>query len=217
VAPVDPDDWLSDTQASYDTVAANYADLMRDSLAGARFVRSALAVFAEDVHAAGGGPVADMGCGPGHVTAHLRGLGLDCFGIDLSPAMVEIARREHPDARFDVGSMTDPELADGSVAGLLAFWSLIHIPDDELPGVLGHFVRVLRPGGPLLVGFHVGEGSRWKSEGYGGLPMRLSVHRRQPGAVAAALRAAGFAVEAQLLTEPDGERPGAMLFGRRPA
>jgi SAM-dependent methyltransferase len=65
--------------------------------------------------------VSDAGCGPGHVTAHLRKLGLDAFGIDLSPAMIDVARREHPELRFEVGSMTDLELADASVAGLLAF------------------------------------------------------------------------------------------------
>ena len=55
----------------------------------------------------GGGPVADVGCGPGHVTAHLRDSGLDAFGIDLSPVMIDVARREHPGLRFEVGSMTD--------------------------------------------------------------------------------------------------------------
>lgn len=217
MAPVDTDDWLTDTQVSYDTVAANYADLMRDSLDRVPYVRAGLALFADAVLAAGSGPVADMGCGPGHVTAHLRGLGLDCFGMDLSPAMVDIARRQHPDARFDVGSMTAPDLADASLAGLLAFWSLIHVPDEALPGVLAQFFRVLRPGAPLLVGFHVGEGSRLKSEGYGGLPMKVFVHRRRPEGMEDFLRAAGFAVEAHLLTGLDDERQGAIVFARRPA
>ncbi|MFK0140271.1 class I SAM-dependent methyltransferase [Streptomyces murinus] len=82
-------------------------------------------------------PVADVGCGPGHVTAHLRELGVDdAFGIDLSSAMVDVARRDHPRLRFAVGSMTDLDLADTSVAGLF--------------------------------GFHVGDGSRLKTQGYGG-------------------------------------------------
>jgi trans-aconitate methyltransferase len=85
------------------------------------------------VHTAGGGPVAGVGCGPGHVTAHLHELGVDAFGIDLSPVMVEVARRDHPGLRFGVGSMTDLNLADASVAGLLAWWSLIHVPDAAVP------------------------------------------------------------------------------------
>ena len=82
---VTADDWLADTRTSYDTVADSYADLLRDALAGGPYLRAALALFADLVHAAGGGPVADVGCGPGHVTAHLHKLGVDAFGIDLSP------------------------------------------------------------------------------------------------------------------------------------
>ncbi|GIH17250.1 class I SAM-dependent methyltransferase [Rugosimonospora africana] len=208
----DADGWLADTRASYDTVADSYSDFARKALTGESYLRAALTLFADLVHTAGGGPVADVGCGPGHVTAHLHELGLDVFGIDLSPAMVDIARREHPDLRFEVGSMTNLRLADASVAALLAFWSLIHIPDDEIPTVLGHFRRVLRPGGPLLLGFHVGDQSRLKTEGYGGHPMKVYVHRRQPDRVAAWLREAGFTVRAQLLTDLDESVPGAILI-----
>jgi ubiquinone/menaquinone biosynthesis C-methylase UbiE len=99
-----------------------------------------------------GGPVADVGCGPGNVTARLHELGIDAAGIDLSPKMVELADRDHPGLRFTVGSMTELPLADGSAAGLIAWWSLIHVPDDTVPAVLRHFRRVLRPGGALLLG-----------------------------------------------------------------
>jgi SAM-dependent methyltransferase len=212
---VDTDDWLGDTRASYDNVAVSYADQMRDVLSGKAYLRAALGLFAELVRAAGGGPVADVGCGPGHVTAYLSDLGLDAFGIDLSPAMVDVARREHPGVRFEVGSMTALDLADASVTGLLAFWSLIHLPDDALPDVLAQFRRVLCPGGPLLAGFHVGDESRLKSEGYGGHPMKVYVHRRQPAQMAAWLREAGFLIEAQLLLDPDAGVPGSILFARR--
>ncbi|MFI1992057.1 class I SAM-dependent methyltransferase [Actinoplanes sp. NPDC020271] len=207
--------WLADTRTSYDTVAGSYADLVRDSLPQQPDLRAALALFADLVTAAGGGPVADIGCGPGHVSAHLQHLGVDAFGLDLSPAMIDIARREHPGLRFDVGSMTDLRLGDASVTGLLAFWSLIHIPDEAIPGVLGHFHRVLRPGGPLLVGFHVGSESTLKTQGYGGHPMNVHVHRRQPSRVATWLRDAGFTLTTQLLLDLDQPRPGAILIARR--
>jgi ubiquinone/menaquinone biosynthesis C-methylase UbiE len=216
VAPVDmdadADDWLTNTRASYDTVAASYADHMREALGGAPYVRAALGLFADKVRAGGGGPVADVGCGPGHVTAHLRELGVDAFGIDLSPAMIEVARREHPGVRFEVGSMTELDLPDASMAGLLACWSLVHVPDAALPGVFAQFRRVVREGGALVAGFHVGAGARLKSEGYGGHPMKVYVHRRQPAQVAALLREAGFTVEAQLLLSPEAEVPGVVLF-----
>jgi SAM-dependent methyltransferase len=98
----------------------------------------------------------------------LHELGVDAFGIDLSPGMVDVARRDHPGLRFEVGSMTDLDLPAASVAGLLAWQSLIHIPDDEVPTVFGHFHRALRPGGPLQLLFHVGDESRLKTQGYGG-------------------------------------------------
>ncbi|MFF5053980.1 methyltransferase domain-containing protein [Micromonospora sp. NPDC000663] len=209
------DDWLADTRTSYDTVAVDYAHLVRDFLANAPYERAALALFAELVATAGGGPVADVGCGPGRITAHLGTLGVDAFGIDLSPGMIAVARRDHPNLRFAVGSMTDLSLADSSVAGLIAWYSLIHIPDDQLGAVLAHFRRVLRPGGPLLLGFHVGDETTLKTEGYGGHPMKIKVHRRQPATVSARLRESGFRVESETtLTSPESKL-GAIIFARR--
>ncbi|MFI6763474.1 class I SAM-dependent DNA methyltransferase [Micromonospora sp. NPDC050417] len=209
---MNPHDWVVDTRTSYDTVAVSYADQLRDALTGLPYLRAALALFADLVRDAGVGPVADVGCGPGHVTAHLHTLGIDAFGIDLSPAMIEVARREHAGLRFEVGSMTDLDLTDASVAGLLAFWSLIHIPDAAVPQVLGHFRRVLRAGAPLLLGFHVGDESRLKTEGYGGHPMNVQVHLRQPDKVAAWLHDAGFTVRAKMLLKLDESLPGAIIF-----
>lgn len=209
------DGWLADTRSSYDVDAASYADVVRDILGGRQpHLSAALGLFAEQVLATGGGPVADIGCGPGHVTAHLNGLGVDAFGIDLSPGMVELARSDHPGLRFEVGSMTDLDLPAASVAGLIAWWSLIHIPDDTVPVVLGHFHRVLRPGGPLQVGFHTRVRSRSEEEDFGD-SSKVRTHRRRPELMADWLREAGFAVEAQWEFNMDTDRPGAVLFARR--
>jgi SAM-dependent methyltransferase len=207
--------WIEDTRTSYDTVADSYADLLRDSLAEEPFQRGTLALFAELVRAEGNGPVADAGCGPGRLTAHLRDIGLDAFGIDLSPRMIEVARRDHPGVRFEVGSMTDLDLADRSLTGLLSWFSLIHVPDDAVPAILAEFRRVLRPGGPLLLGFHAGEGSRLKTEGYGGHPMNVHVHRRTTATVAGWLEEAGFTVEAELLHRTYLSSVGGFVFARR--
>ncbi|MFG2112652.1 class I SAM-dependent methyltransferase [Streptomyces sp. NPDC048718] len=208
-------DWLDDTRASYDTVAASYADTVRDLLDETPHERAALALFAASVREGGGGTVVDVGCGSGRITAHLRGLGVDAYGIDLSPAMVETARREHPGARFETGSMTELGLAGASVAGLVAWYSLIHVPDAEVPAVLAGFWHALRPGAPLLLAFHVGDGSRLKTQGYGGHPMKVYVHLRRPARLAALLDEAGFAVEART-TLTSAESPlGGMVFARR--
>jgi len=205
---------LADTRTSYDTVAVSYADQVRDAVAGHQYLRAALALFADSVRTAGGGPVADVGCGPGHVTAHLHELGVEAFGVDLSPGMIDVARRDHPGLRFEVGSMTDLDIPAASVAGLLAWQSLIHLPDDEVPTVFGHFHRALRPGRPLQLLFHVGNESQLRTQGYGGHPMKIHIHRRQPEQVATWLRDAGFEVEAQMLLNPDEKAPQAVLFAR---
>jgi SAM-dependent methyltransferase len=208
------DDWLSDTRSSYETDASGYAEKVRGLLDRNPYLRATLGLFAELVRGAGGGPVVDVGCGTGYVTAHLHDAGVDAFGIDLSPAMIAIARRDHPGLRFDVGTMTDLDLADDSVAGVLAFWSVIHVPDHAVPGVFEQFRRVLRPEGPLLVGFHVGDGARHTSEGYTGRPINVESHHRRPSTVAGWLRDAGFTIEAELVLRPDEEVPGAVIFAR---
>lgn len=206
------DDWLSETRASYDADATGYAEKVDGLLEASPYLRASLALFADLVRDAGGGSVADVGCGPGYVTRHLHDLGVDAFGIDLSSEMIAIARRDHPDLRFEVGTMTDLDLADHSVAGVIAFWSVIHIPDEVVPTVFAEFGRVLRPGGPLLVGFHVGDETIHTSEGYTGRPISVDSHRRTPQRVSDWLRDAGFTIDAELLMRPDDDVPGAIVF-----
>src|SRR5690242_19755716 len=114
------DAWLSDTRSSYDTDAVGYADQVRGLLDEMPYLRASLTLFAGLVESAGGGPVADVGCGPGYVTGYLHEAGADAFGIDLSPEMIALARRDFPDLRFEVGTMTDLDLEDDSVAGIVA-------------------------------------------------------------------------------------------------
>jgi SAM-dependent methyltransferase len=211
------DTWLSDTRSSYDIDATGYAEKVQGLLDEMPYLSASLTLFADRVLGAGGGSVADIGCGPGYVTRYLHDAGVDAFGIDLSPEMVAIARRDHPDLRFEVGTMTDLDLADDSVAGIVAFWSVIHIPDHAVPGVFEQFRRVLRPGGLLLVGFHVGDETRHTSEGYTGRPINVDSHRRQPSTIMAWLRDAGFEIEAELVIGPDEDVPGAVVFAHSEA
>jgi SAM-dependent methyltransferase len=121
-------DFLRATRAAYDAVAADYAVRFRDELADRPLDRAMLAGFAELVRTAGAGPVADIGCGTGRVTALLSSLGVPAFGVDLSPQMVAVARRSQPDLRFEVGSMLSLDLPDGCLGGVMAWYSTIHIP-----------------------------------------------------------------------------------------
>ena len=208
---------LDDVRTSYDTVASAYSELMAPALGENRLVRATLDAFAALVRAEGGGTVVDVGCGPGHTTAHLAAVeDLVVRGIDLSPRMIEVARTSYPDLSFEVGSMADLDLADESVVGVVAFYSIIHTPRDLLPRVFGELSRVLVPGGHLLVGFHVGSGVRRKTEGYGGHPMSLDVHRLAVDEVVGLARGAGLGLHAELLTERDAPVPQASLFFQKP-
>jgi SAM-dependent methyltransferase len=194
--------FLSGTRSSYDTWAADYAERFQAELAAKPMDRALLAAFAELVRGAGGGlPVADLGCGPGHVTAHLNGLGLTAFGVDLAPEMITVARLSHPELRFEVGSMTALDLPDGSLGGIVAFYSIIHLPDAELPRVFAEFHRVLAPGGQLLLAFHDGA-ELLRLDESDGHPVPLDYYLRSPELVAGPLGRAGLPVTARLTREP---------------
>jgi SAM-dependent methyltransferase len=100
-----------------------------------------------------GGPVLDLGCGPGHWTAHLHSLGADVTGVDMVPEFIVHARATHPGPNFQLGSMTELDVADHSIAGILAWYSTIHLPPPELDRALAEFRRLLAPDGVLVVGF----------------------------------------------------------------
>ncbi|MCT6778249.1 methyltransferase domain-containing protein [Streptomyces sp. CS7] len=217
-------DFLHATRTSYDAMAPAYVDFARGELAAKPLERALLSTFAELVAAGGGGlPVADVGCGTGRVTEHLHGLGrgLDVFGIDLSPQMVAVARREHPGLRFEEGSMLALDLPDASLGGLLAWYSTIHVPDEELPCAFTEFHRVLAPGGYVQLGFQVGDEPLRLTEAWG-LDVSLVFHRRQPERIAELLRDAGLEVVSRVRREretdgPFPERaPQGFVLARRP-
>ncbi|WP_313540751.1 class I SAM-dependent DNA methyltransferase [Leifsonia aquatica] len=193
------------TRIAYDAVAQDYADLLRDELRGNTFDRAVLGIFAEQVNGDGGGPVADLGCGPGRITGHLAELGLDVSGIDLSPGMVEVARREHPGIPFSVGSMLDLPFGQAELAGALAWYSIIHIPQEEQDALFREFARVVRPGGRLVLAFQVstaGDEDVVRLTHAYGHDIDLRTRRQSPERVRGRLVAAGFALTGEVLREP---------------
>ena len=145
---------LATVRTDYDGVAHAYTAFIGDAFAGQPLNHVMVQAFADLVRQAGGGPVADVGCGPGHVTRYLRDRGVDAFGVDLSPQLVTLARAADPGVRFDVGDMGSLEIASGTLAGVLANYSIIHTPPAALSTTLTELSRVLAPGGHLLVSFH---------------------------------------------------------------
>ncbi|CAM5293532.1 Class I SAM-dependent methyltransferase OS=Streptomyces tendae OX=1932 GN=GUR47_10480 PE=4 SV=1 [Streptomyces tendae] len=172
-----------------------------------------IGTFAELVRATGNPRAADVGCGPGHLTAMLHELGLDAFGLDLAPGMIDHARQAHPTLRFQEARMESLPIEDASLGGVLAHYSMIHTPPGELPELLAEQARVLAPDGLLLVSFFGTDGQE---------PVQFD-HKVAPAyswptdRLAELLADAGLVPFARLLHDPASERGflDAHLLARR--
>jgi SAM-dependent methyltransferase len=150
------DSFASSTASSYDKVAAAYADKFQHELKAKPFDRKMLALLVEKT--GGRGPLCDLGCGPGQVAAYLHQLGTDVIGIDLSPEMVRQAGKLYPEIPFRAGNMlTLDGIEDRAFAGIAAFYSIIHIPREQVVTALEAMRRVLQNQGKLLLTFHIGD------------------------------------------------------------
>ncbi|MFX0573567.1 class I SAM-dependent DNA methyltransferase [Nocardia nepalensis] len=191
------------TRTAYDDVADIYADFVKDHLVSQPFDRAMLGIFAELTRADGSGRVADLGCGEGRLTAHLAGLGLDIFGIDLSPRLIALARAQYPALTFDEGSLEHLDIGDAALAGILAWYSLIHLPPERIPAVLTEFHRVLDSGGHALLAFQVADAQDVEPFDH----KVIRSYRWSPDRLATLADQAGFTAAARLVREPDpGER-----------
>jgi SAM-dependent methyltransferase len=206
------------TRSSYDAVAAEYAARMKDEMDGKPFDRDCLDRLACEVGDLG--PICDLGCGPGQIARYLHRQGTETLGVDLSPQMVAEARRLNPEVPFHVGDMLSLPAPDESWGGIAAFYCIIHIPREKVVRALREMRRVLRPGGVLLITFHIGEEVHhvetwWEQK------VNLDFRDYLPGQMEAWLKEAGFELDETLVREPNPEvevaTRRAYLFARRPA
>ncbi|GAA2596061.1 class I SAM-dependent methyltransferase [Streptomyces axinellae] len=196
-------DTLHATREAYDAIAPTYAQMFHDSLSDRPLERALLSAFAELVRTSGtsgGGAVADLGCGPGHLTARLHELGLDAFGVDASPVMIELAREAGSGLRFEVGSMAALDIEDGALGGVLSRWSVIHTPPRDLPPLLAEIARVLAPGGHLLIEFPATDGPHIETQSYDHAV--TTAYRWSPDHLAGLLRDQGLVESARTVIEP---------------
>lgn len=204
-------------QSSYDRVAEEYVRRIFDELQHKPLDRELLDRFADNVR--GVGPACDMGCGPGHVARYLYEQGVEVCGVDLSPAMVEQARRLVPEVEFRQGDMLSLDATDGAWAGITAFYCLIHIPRSEMLQALSELRRVLRPGGILLLAFHLGDETVHLDEWWG-QAVCVDFFFFRSDEMAGYLGAAGFEIEEIIEREPypdiEHQSRRAYLFARRP-
>ena len=203
-SPVIAPDHRGQTRTGYDVVAEDYATLIPDLSAETSLDVAMIDDFAGRCLDAPTGPVADVGCGTGRVSAHLAALGVDVIGVDLSPGMIDVARRTHPQLRFEVGAMEDLPVRDAALGGLLAWYSLIHTAPSMLPAVASEFARVLKPGAWLLTAFQAGEGQRLERSTAYGHTVTMTNSRHAAQNVISVLDTAGFNLHTQLHRSPEG-------------
>jgi SAM-dependent methyltransferase len=203
-------------RATYDTIARAYHDQLGNELAGKPLDRALIAAFVE---LAGEGTIADVGCGPGHVTRFLATLNARAIGIDISPGMLVVAREHAPALPFAAGSMLQLPAADGALSGMIALYSIIHLTATERARACREFARVLRPGGWLLAAFHVDSpdfaaGQVNHLTTWFGHAVELDGYFLEPGDVVADLHAAGFTVAATTIRspQPDIEYPSRRCY-----
>ena len=194
----------------YAPVARAYREHLGNELAGKPLDRAFLDAFAERC---AGGTIIDLGCGPGHITHYLAGKGAQVMGIDLSPEMIAEARETYRPLAFRMGDMFALPLEDASVAGIVAFYAIVHLRTDELAVPFREMHRALRPGGLAAIAFHVGTESIHVDELFG-RATSLDFWEHDPAAVVAGLVAAGFTLEARLDREPypNAEHPSRRTY-----
>jgi SAM-dependent methyltransferase len=193
------DDITKPIRESYDRLAKEYARRIADELQHKPLDRALLDRFAKQT--SGQGEVCDMGCGPGHVARYLRDAGASVFGLDLSPGMLEQARKLNPDIAFREGNMLALDIPDGTLAGIAAFYAIVNIPRQSLRLIFREMERVLRPGALLLLAFHTGDEALHEDELWG-QKISMDFLLLQPSEIKLGLEAAGFIIEETVEREP---------------
>jgi SAM-dependent methyltransferase len=188
-----------DVRESYDAAAEGYADQLFEELRGKPLDRHLLNRFAEELR--GRGVVLEVGCGPGQISRFLHDGGCDVLGTDLSPAMVRVAGERTPAVRFQEADLRRLPFDDASMAGVVAFYAIVHFTPDELPEIFRELRRVLAPGGLVLVAFHAGDEVIHADELFGA-QVSLDFRFHHPQAVSAAMEGAGLHVIETVEREP---------------
>jgi SAM-dependent methyltransferase len=212
-------DYFDRTAASYDRVAAAYVAHIYDELAAKPADRDLLNRYATVMR--GRGVVCDLGCGPGQVGRYLHERGVDVVGVDLSPGMLAEARRLNPGIAYEQGNMLDLGGPDGRWAGIVAFYSIIHIPRPQVAQALREMARALMPGGALLLAFHEGETELHETDVWG-VTFALDYWLFTTEEMAGYLAEAGLTVQEIIEREPYGpdvEYPSrrGMIWAVKPA
>ena len=206
---------VANTRHGYDLVADAYATAMADELRGKPLDRALLDVVCE---LAAGDVIADVGCGPGQVTAHLASRGARAIGLDLSPVMCATGARA-TSLPFCAADMTALPIRSRTVAAIISFYAVIHLGPAERAAAYREFARALRPGGCALIAFHTSDPETRTGEvttltKWWGHEVALNFRFLDPAEELESLAAAGFELQARLDRAPyDGwEHPSQRCY-----
>ncbi|HEX4786568.1 MAG TPA: methyltransferase domain-containing protein [Candidatus Sulfotelmatobacter sp.] len=209
---------ISNVQSGYDLVADEYARRLYDELRNKELDCQLLDRLAESVRHSG--LVCDLGCGPGQIARYLHECGVHVCGMDLSAGMVAHARRLNPGIEFSEGDMRTLPVESNTWAGIAAFYAIVNLTPSDVLQALSEMLRVLLPGGRVLLSFHIGEDTSqveylWDS----GAALEFYFFRVET--VAGYFRKAGFEIEQIIEREPyapevEYQSRRAYIFARKP-
>jgi ubiquinone/menaquinone biosynthesis C-methylase UbiE len=210
---------MTDVQSGYDRIADEYVRRIYDELRHKPLDRKFLDRFAQSV--GNEGLTCDLGCGPGHVARYLRERGMQVYGVDLSQGMLQRARQLNPGIEFDQGDMRQLPAADESWAGIAAFYAIVNLSLADVGRATCEMYRVLKPGGKLLVAFHLGEDLSQVEDDVWSLGISLEFTFFRASTIQRYLRDAGFEIEEVIERDPyapdiEYQSRRAYIFARKP-
>jgi SAM-dependent methyltransferase len=203
-------------RAAHDVLAEVYAERLAGALDAMPIERAILGLFTELVTP--GGTVGDIGCGTGRLAPFLAGRGLTPRGVDLSPEMVRVARRDHPGSTFDIADLRSLPFADAELDGVVCWYSLMYLAPVDRPAAYSELARVLKPGAPLAVAFKAGDGQHRRAGRTLNLGIEFDIWWHSPDDLRQALTDAGFSIKFWAGRPADGgemQPQGYLVLGRQ--
>ena len=202
----------------YDNIAKEYAEKFSGEHQKKPKDREILLRFSREI--GDRKPVWDLGCGPGQTAAYLKKLGLEISGLDLSEKILEQARKLHPGIRFQKGTILELEFEDNSIAGIVAFYAMVHFAKEQVKTALREIFRVLQPKGIFLFTFHLGEETIHLSE-FLGKKVDIDFMFFTTNFIVGCLKNTGFEkieiIEREPYPEVEYQSRSAYVFANKPA